>query len=102
VKANTVVTQPASTQSLPTPAEATTHADNSHASLDRYIDRFLAAQGWRVTEVVEQKDATGAARFDVTLTKSAEPNMGQSVTRSSSSSGEATFMACSSARLLAV
>jgi hypothetical protein len=64
--------------------------------LDRYIDRFLLAEGWRVTEVVAH---TSPASYAVTLTKGAEPGLGRQVTRSASSAGEATFKACSSARL---
>ena len=67
--------------------------------LDRYIDRFLAAQGWRVTDVVKLQGATG---YDVTLTKELEPDKGRTVTRSAASAGEATFKACSSARIAAV
>lgn len=65
--------------------------------LDRYIDRFLFAKGWRVTDVVRRPDA---ADFDVTITKGEDPDKGRSVTRSASSAGEATFKACSSARLI--
>ena len=63
--------------------------------LTRSIDRFLRADGWTVTEVSERADHTG---YDVTMTKGTEPNMGHSVTRHSTSAGEATLMACSSAR----
>ncbi len=69
---------------------------NSAEVLNRSIDRFLLAAGWRVTDVVKTADGTG---YEVTLTKSTEPNMGQSVTRSASSAGEATLKACSSARI---
>ncbi len=65
--------------------------------LDRYIDRFLFAKGWRVTGVVRRTDA---AEYDVTITKGEDPDKGRSVTRSASSAGEATFKACSSARLI--
>lgn len=67
--------------------------------LDRYIDRFLAAQGWRVTSVAKIQDAVG---YDVTLTKELDPDKGRTVTRSAASAGEATFKACSSARLALV
>jgi hypothetical protein len=65
--------------------------------LSRSIDRFLRAEGWRVTDVVKRADGSG---YDVTLTKDTEPNLGQRVTRHASSAGEATLKACSSARLL--
>lgn len=65
--------------------------------LDRYIDRFLFADGWRVTAVDSQATPGLIA---VTLTKGSEPNMGRAVTRRATSAGEATFMACSSARQL--
>jgi len=68
----------------------------SPESLDRYIDRFLAAAGWRVTGVVKRDDTAG---YEVTLTKELEPDKGRTVTRSAASAGEATFKACSSARL---
>lgn len=73
-----------------------TQISNSAEALNRSIDRFLLAAGWRVTDVVKTADGTG---YDVTLTKSTEPNVGRSVTRSASSAGEATLKACSSARL---
>lgn len=63
--------------------------------LDRYIDRFLFAKGWRVTGVVRRTDI---AEYDVTITKGEDPDKGRAVTRSASSAGEATFKACSSAR----
>lgn len=65
--------------------------------LDRYIDRFLFAKGWRVTGFVRRPDATAV---EVTMTKGEEPGKGRSVTRSASSAGEATFKACSTARLI--
>jgi hypothetical protein len=65
--------------------------------LTRSIDRFLRADGWRVTEVAKRDDNSG---YDVTLTKDAEPNKGHRVTRHATSAGEATLMACSSARLV--
>jgi hypothetical protein len=74
-----------------------TQISNSAEMLNRSIDRFLLVDGWRVTDVVKTADGAG---YDVTLTKSTEPNMGQGVTRSASSAGEATLKACSSARLL--
>jgi len=75
---------------------AVVNAVPSAESLDRYIDRFLAADGWRVTSVTKREDAAG---YDVTLIKELEPDKGRTVTRSASSAGEATFRACSSARL---
>ena len=65
--------------------------------LDRSIDRFLFAEGWRVTQVV--KDPT-TSLIEVTLTKTAPPEEGRTVTRSATSAGEATFKACSTARRL--
>ncbi|MGI8404021.1 MAG: hypothetical protein ACR2OE_04525 [Thermomicrobiales bacterium] len=84
-----------------TPTSAATSSPESQPQpqpqpLDRYIDRFLAAQGWRVTDVVKLQGATG---YDVTLTKELEPDKGRTVTRSAASAGEATFKACSSARV---
>jgi hypothetical protein len=72
---------------------------NSVEVLNRSIDRFLLAAGWRVTAVLRHADGTG---YDVTLTKEAEPDRGRSVTRTASSAGEATLKACSSARLVGV
>jgi hypothetical protein len=71
---------------------------NSIDVLNRSIDRFLAAQGWRVSSVTRRVDEAG---YDVTLTKDAEPDRGRSVTRTASSAGEATLKACSSARAIA-
>ncbi len=65
--------------------------------LDRYIDRFLFAKGWRVTHVARREDG---GEFDVTITKGEAPDKGRAVTRSASSAGEATFKACSTARLI--
>ena len=65
--------------------------------LSRYIDRFLFAEGWRVTDVAVDDQG---ANYDVTLTKEFGPDQGRSVTRTASSAGEATFKACSSARNL--
>ena len=72
-----------------------THSSTSPEVLSRSIDRFLHADGWRVSDVDQRADGTG---YDVTLTKTSEPDMGRSVTRHASSAGEATLMACSSAR----
>lgn len=69
---------------------------NSAESLNRSIDRFLRADGWHVSDVKKTEDGSG---YDVTLTKAIEPHMGQTVTRHAASAGEATLMACSSARL---
>jgi hypothetical protein len=68
-----------------------------HAELDRYIDRFLLADGWRVT-AVDRESTPGLVA--VTMTRTSEAGE-QSVTRSATSAGEAAFMACSSARRLA-
>lgn len=65
--------------------------------LSRYIDRFLFAEGWRVTDVIVRDDGSA---FDVTLTKEFGPAQSRSVTRTAASAGEATFKACSSARNL--
>ena len=65
--------------------------------LDRYIDRFLFAKGWRVTAVERRTDV---AEYAVTITKGEDPGKGRVVTRSASSAGEATFKACSTARLI--
>lgn len=65
--------------------------------LSRSIDRFLLAEGWVVADVAKRADDTG---YDVTLTKTTEPNKGHSVTRHARSAGEATLKACSSARLV--
>lgn len=69
----------------------------SPEALSRYIDRFLLAEGWRISGIVPNESGPGYA---VTLTKESDPGRGRSVTRSASSAGEATFMACSSARHL--
>jgi hypothetical protein len=69
---------------------------NSSDVLNRSIDRFLLAEGWRVAVVEKSPDGR---TYDVTLTKTIEPGMGITVTRSASSAGEATLKACSSARL---
>lgn len=67
------------------------------AALSRYIDRFLFADGWRVTGV----HARGAgAGYEVTLTKEADPHRGRSVSGTAPSAGEATFIACGFARRL--
>lgn len=71
--------------------------EHTSQPLDRYIDRFLFADGWRVTHVV----STGSLH-EVTITKGTEPNLGATVTRSAAGAGEATFKACSSARELAL
>jgi hypothetical protein len=72
------------------------YSTNSTDALNRSIDRFLLAAGWRVTEVVMRADGAG---YDVTMTKGMDPDMGRSVTRTARSAGEATLKACSSARL---
>lgn len=70
---------------------------NSAGTLNRSIDRFLRADGWLVSDVTKSEDGSG---YDVTLTKTLEPDMGRSVTRHAASAGEATLMACSSARMV--
>ena len=69
---------------------------NSVDVLNRSIDRFLFAAGWRVSVVTQRADRGG---YDVTLVKEAGPDRGITVTRTASSAGEATLKACSSARL---
>ena len=71
------------------------HDDIVSEPLNRSIDRFLFADGWRVTEVASTTDPAG---FAVTLTKTTDPGKGHSVTRSATSRGEAVLKACSSAR----
>lgn len=66
-------------------------------NLSRYIDRFLFADGWRITCVSTRPDGGG---YNVTLTEETKSGPGRSVVRSAASAGEATFKACSSARLL--
>jgi len=68
-----------------------------HEELDRYIDRFLLAEGWRVTDV-DRVSTPGLVA--VTMTRTTESGE-LTVTRSATSAGEATFKACSSARNLA-
>jgi hypothetical protein len=75
----------------------TTQSNASPEVLTRSIDRFLRADGWCVTEVTKRAGDTG---YDVTLTKTIEPNQGHQVTRHARSAGEATLKACSSARLV--
>jgi hypothetical protein len=70
---------------------------NSPEVLNRSIDRFLIAAGWRVTEVTKRADG-----YDVTLTMSGDPDNTHAVTRHAPSAGEATLKACSSARLIMV
>jgi hypothetical protein len=74
---------------------AMNHPLTTNQPLDRYIDRFLFADGWRVTNIVT---SSAPVMYDVTITKTAEPGMGQSATRRATSAGEATFKACSVAR----
>ena len=66
--------------------------------LNRYIDRFLYADGWRVTRAVASDDSATPGSWAVTITKTEEPFKGHVVTRSASSAGEAAFKACSGAR----
>ncbi|MGI8482922.1 MAG: hypothetical protein ACR2OU_01505 [Thermomicrobiales bacterium] len=44
----------------------------------------------------------GVTGYDAALTKELEPNKGRTVTRTAASAGEATFKACSSARIAIV
>ena len=71
------------------------HEDTIAEPLNRSIDRFLFAEGWRVSAIAPATDPAG---FAVTLTKTTEPGKGHSVTRSATSRGEAVLKACSSAR----
>jgi hypothetical protein len=71
------------------------HLENSPAVLNRSIDRFLIADGWRVTDVTKQDNG-----YDVTLTQIIDERSGHIVTRHGGSAGEATLRACSSARSL--
>lgn len=73
------------------------YLSNTADALNRSIDRFLYADGWRVTNVVRHADDSG---YDVTLTRTTEAGPGPSVTRTATSAGEATLKACSSARRL--
>jgi hypothetical protein len=73
-----------------------TSTPSAYADLDRYIDRFLLAEGWRVTGVDR---GTTPGLVAVTMSRTTEDGE-QSVTRSATSAGEAAFMACSSARRL--
>lgn len=67
----------------------------SQEALSRYIDRFLFAEGWRVSNV-----ETTDGGYEVTLTKESGSGEGQSVSHSAPSAGEATFKACGRARKL--
>jgi hypothetical protein len=71
------------------------HAIETGQPLDRYIDRFLFADGWRVTSSLNLETQPG---YEVTMTKTIAPDVGQTVSGSATSAGEATFMACSVAR----
>lgn len=71
------------------------HDDIVSEPLNRSIDRFLFADGWRVSDIAPSTDPAG---FAVTLTKTTDPGKGHSVTRSATSRGEAVLKACSSAR----
>jgi hypothetical protein len=70
---------------------------NSPDVLNRSIDRFLIAAGWRVTEVTKRADG-----YDVTLTMAIDPDTTHVVTRHAHSAGEATLKACSSARAIMI
>lgn len=72
------------------------HADTIAEPLNRSIDRFLSAAGWRVTGIAPTTEPAG---FAVTLTKTIDPGKGHSVTRAATSRGEAVLKACSSARV---
>jgi hypothetical protein len=71
------------------------HAIDTGQPLDRCIDRFLFAEGWRVTSSVKLTPRPG---YDVTLTKTIAPFVGHVVTRSASSASEATLKACRAVR----
>lgn len=71
------------------------HDDIVAEPLNRSIDRFLFAEGWRVSAIATATDPAG---FAVTLTKTTDPGKGHAVTRSATSRGEAVLKACSSAR----
>jgi hypothetical protein len=64
-------------------------------ALSRYIDRFLFAEGWRVSDV-----GTVDGDYEVTLTKASGAGEGERVTHRAPSAGEATFKACGLARKL--
>jgi len=72
-------------------------SSNAPETLNRSIDRFLFAAGWRVSAVEQRTDGSG---FEVTLSQIGETGTSQTVTRFASSAGEATLKACSSARAL--
>ena len=72
-----------------------TSFEDSQNVLNRSIDRFLFAAGWRVSHVAPRVSDGG---FEVTLTKIFAPDKGRSVTRFATSRGEAVLKACSSAR----
>lgn len=67
------------------------------AALDRYIDRFLIADGWRVTGV---DTVSTPGLIEVTISRESDTLEPLTVTRSATSAGEAAFKACSSARKL--
>jgi hypothetical protein len=71
------------------------HAIKTGQPLDRYIDRFLFADGWRVTSSVKLDMQPG---YEVTMTKTIAPSAGHTVSGTATSAGEATFKACSVAR----
>jgi hypothetical protein len=71
------------------------HEIETSQPLDRYIDRFLFADGWRVTR--STRLGTQLV-YEVTMTKTLAPDAGQTVAGSATSAGEATFKACSVAR----
>jgi hypothetical protein len=77
--------------------QVSSQLSNSPDVLNRSIDRFLLAAGWRVTDVVKRVDGSG---YDVTLSRGDETGSGHVVTRHGGSAGEATLRACSSARKL--
>ena len=80
---------------MTTDTTPTLHDDIVAEPLNRSIDRFLFADGWRVSAIVPATDPAG---YSVTLTKTLDPGKGQQVTRTATSRGEAVLKACSSAR----
>lgn len=73
------------------------HIDDSISveALSRYIDRFLFAEGWRVTDV-----ATIDGDYEVTVSKVSGAGEGANAKGRARSAGEATFKACGGARKL--
>ena len=76
-----------------------TTASPAFPDLDRYIDRFLLADGWRVSGV---DTIATPGLVEVTISRESATSEPLTVTRSATSAGEAAFKACSSARKLAL